>query len=93
MCSWVFIWVRNNWSRVIPKVSRGVSVEYGAPIALLCLASVGYDVPTPAESWCARVSGSEQSAQEALHPLREEGEGTGRELCAGRLGGEAAIGM
>jgi hypothetical protein len=43
MCSSVFTWVSNNWSRGYPK-SCCLSVEYVLLVGLLCLALVGKDV-------------------------------------------------
>ena len=65
MCSLVFMWVLNNWSGGYPK-SCCLYVGYVLLAGLPCLASVGEEVPSLAETLSARVWGYPRSSTQLL---------------------------
>jgi hypothetical protein len=64
------MWILNNWSRSYPK-SCCLSVGHVLLVELPCLASVGKDEPSLAETQCTRVG----RYTGGPHPLRREGDG------------------
>jgi hypothetical protein len=71
MCSLVFMWVLNNWSRGgggYPK-SCCLYMEH-VLVGLPCLVSVGEDESSLTETWCAKVGGHPGGP----YPLWGEGE-------------------
>ena len=79
--------VSDNWSRSYSK-SCCLSVESSLLTGLLCLALVGKELPSPAETSCARLFffWGGVATQGLLHAFRGEMEGEGDQEVGQQLG-------